>query len=137
MFGEIDKHGNEYGKVNGRKLKFNPDEMAYPHMYTVILAGFSIALFLMKRKSFMPSALSLAAGIITTKAFLTNRTIVLGGLYANRVVSDPRVCTINVVLGAVLICVAAFSLFGGFILNPLAKKKAAKKAAKAAKAAEA
>lgn len=122
MFGSVDKFGNEYA----RGKKFNLDEMAYPHLYTVILTGFSLVFFLMKRKSFVPSALSMAAGIITIKAFLTNRTIVLGPQYAHRVVNNSTVCTINVILGIALICVAAFSLFGGFVLKPLAKKKAAK-----------
>lgn len=136
MFGSVNKYGEEYGKVNNRKLKFNPDELGYPHFYTVVLTGFSLALFLLKRKSFVPSALSLAAGIITTKAFLTNRTIVLGPQYAHRAVSDQNVCLINVILGILVICVALFSLFGGFIVEPLSKKMAAKKAAKAAAKAE-
>ena len=127
MFGKVNKYGEPYGKTqSGAKEKFNLSEMTYPHLYTLILTGFSIVFFLLKRKSFVPSVLSVAAGIITAKAFLTNRILVLDPAYANRVVHNPTVATINVVLGILLVFFGLFSLFGGFILNPIAKKKAAK-----------
>ena len=90
-----------------------------------------INFFMMKRKSFVPSAMSIAVGIITIKAFLTNRVLVLDPAYANRVVHNPTIATVNIVLGIVLVCVGVFSLFGGLVLNPIAKKKAAKAAVEA------
>ena len=129
MFGKVNKYGEPYGKTqSGARDKFNLSELTYPHLYTLILTGFSITFFLMKRKSFVPSALAIAAGIITAKAFLTNRVLVLDPAFANRVVHNPTIATVNVVLGILLVCVGVFSLFGGFVLNPIAKKKAAKAA---------
>lgn len=129
MFGKVNKYGEPYGKAqSGAKLKFNLYELAAPHLFTMILTGFSLVFFLLKRKNFVTSALSLAAGIITAKAFLTNRMLALDPIYANRVVHNPTINTINVVLAIIVICAALFSIFGGLLLKPLAKKKAAKAA---------
>lgn len=132
MFGKVNKYGEPYGRTqSGAKEKFNLSELTYPHLYTLILTGFSLVFFLMKRKSFVPAVLSVAAGIITTNAFLTNRILVLDPAFANRVVHNPTIATINVVLGILVVFFGLFSLFGGFILNPIAKKKAAKAAPQA------
>ena len=102
--------------------KFKIDEIAYPHLYMLILAGFGLVFCLLKNYSFVPSLFGFAAGVIAVVNFTSNRAIVVAEQYADRVSTDPLICTINVVLGVLMIVNALFSMFGGLIAKLLAKK---------------
>ena len=104
--------------------KFKIDEIAFPHLYMLLLAGFGIVFCLLKNYSFVPSLFGLAAGIISIVNFSSNRGLVMADLYAEKVVANQMVCTICIVLGAVLVVNALFSMFGGLIAKLLAKKSA-------------
>lgn len=102
--------------------KFKIDEVAYPHLYMLILAGFGVVFCLLKNYSFVPSLFGLAAGVIAVVNFTSNRAIVIAEQYQQMVNTDPLVCTINIVLGVILIVNALFSTFGGLIVKLAAKK---------------
>ena len=104
--------------------KFKIDEVAYPHLYMLLLAGFGVVFCLLKNHSFVPSLFGLAAGVIAIVNFTSNRGLVVAAQYADRVVSSQMACTINIVLGALLVVTSLFSVFGGLIAKLFTKKPA-------------
>lgn len=104
--------------------KYKIDEIAFPHLYMLLLAGFGIVFCLLKNRSFVPSIFGLAAGVIAISNFTSNRGLVVAKQYADRVTSNQMVCTICIVLGAVLIANSLFSVFGGLIAKLFTKKPA-------------
>ncbi len=104
--------------------KFKIDEFAFPHLYMLILAGFGIVFCLLKNHSFVPSLFGLAAGVIAISNFTSNRGLIMADQYAEKVVANQTVCTICIVLGAVLVVNSLFSVFGGLIAKLFAKKPA-------------
>ena len=104
--------------------KFKIDEIAYPHLYMLILAGFGIVFCLLKNHSFVPSLFGLAAGVLAISNFTSNRAIVIAEKYEALVSSSQMACTINIILGVLLIALSLFSMFGGLIAKLFAKKPA-------------
>ena len=104
--------------------EFKIDEIAYPHLYMVILAGFGIVFCLLKYYSGVPVLFGLAVGIMSIYNFTTNRGLVVDPQYAERVTSNQAACTVNVILGVLLVLLALYSLFGGLIAKLLTKKAA-------------
>ena len=102
--------------------KFKIDEIAYPHLYMLLLAGFGVVFCLLKNYSFVPSLFGLAAGVIAVVNFTSNRAIAVAEQYADQVISNQTVCTICIVLGVVLIVNALFSAFGGLLAKLFTKK---------------
>ena len=102
--------------------KFKIDEFAFPHLYMLLLAGFGVVFCLLKNYSAVPSLFGLAAGVIAIVNFSSNRGLVMADKYADKVVANQMVCTICIVLGAVLAVNALFSVFGGLIAKLFTKK---------------
>ena len=96
---------------------FKIDEVAYPHLYMLILAGFGMVFCLLKNRSFIPSLFGLSAGIIAIVNFSSNAALVLGEQYAERVVSNPTACLINIILGALLVLVSLVASVSGAIVS--------------------
>lgn len=103
---------------------FKIDEIAYPHLYMLILAGFGIVFCLLKNHSFVPNLFGLAAGIMAIQNFTTNRGLNISAAYADLVISNQTACVINVILGVLLVIVALFCVFGGLVQKLIAKKSA-------------
>jgi len=124
------QHKDVFGAANNEQKKdpsfveFKIDEIAYPHLYMLLLAGFGIVFCLLKNHSFVPILFGLSAGIIAIVNFTSNRGIVVDPQYAARVTSNSSACTVNVILGVVLVVLALFSLFGGLIAKLFTKKPA-------------
>ena len=104
--------------------KFKIDEVALPHLYMLILAGFGVVFCLLKNHSFVPSIFGLAAGVISVVNFTSNRGLVVAEQYADRVETSQMVCIVCIVLGALLVVNSLFSVFGGLIAKLFTKKPA-------------
>ena len=102
--------------------EYKIDEIAYPHLYMLLLAGFGIVFCLLKNYSFVPILFGLAAGVLAVSNFTSNRGMVVDPQYAERIVSNQTACMVNVILGVLLVLLALYSLFGGLIVKLLTKK---------------
>lgn len=96
---------------------FKIDQIAYPHLYMLLLAGFGIVFCLLKNRSFIPSLFGLSAGILAVVNFSSNAALVLGDRYIERVISNPAACLINIILGVLLVIVSLIAAVCGVIVN--------------------
>ena len=104
--------------------KFKIDEIAFPHLYMLILAGFGLVFCLLKNRSAVPSLFGLAAGVIAIVNFTSNRALLIANQYQDRVTANQTICTVCVALGALLIVNSLISVFGGLIAKLFTKKPA-------------
>ena len=104
---------NDLKDVFGKDFKV--DVVAYPHLYTLLVAGFGIVFCILKWFSKVPILFGLADGIMTIYYFSTNAVLQSGSTWY-----------MSYIPAVLLVIVAGVSLLGD-----LPAKLAAKKAAKA------